>query len=380
MDQAKDPTPPGNKPGLPDWLGLRPLAGWDFGRARPLGAFVGFLLALLALTLAIIFFATLFDFAKVATGLGNPPDNFDMRAAGVLLAFLLGAPFVIWRTQVASRQAEIAAESLFNDKINAASEGLSARRQVTRVTGQGAEERVLSEWQDDLVARNAAIDRLEGLVHERPEAADRVASLLSVYVVELSAEHLPETPPKDAAPGDLGFWAGGLTRKRSDMERAAQALGRLQRIPGVTLQEGRINLRRANLQGFDLRVLDFTKARLEDAHLEGANLWDAHLEGADLRGAHLEGADLGGAHLDEKTSLTDATLRGASVREVDWSMVNISQDQVNSIFGDASVTLPPGITRPAHWPDTELDPLSFEAEYNKWRADPATYTPPKNRS
>jgi len=298
------------------------------------------------------------------------------------------------------------------------------------VTGQGAEERVLSEWQDDLVARNAAIDRLEGLVHERPEAADRVASLLSVYVVELSAEHPPEEPPEDATPGALGTWARGLTPKRSDMQRAAQVLGRLRKIPGVTLQKGRIDLRRANLQGFDLRELDFTKARLNDAHLEGANLWRAHLEGTNLGGAHLEGANLwrahlegtnlGGAHLDgadlgdahlegailwsahlegtnlrsahldgailwsahldEKTSLTDAALRGASVREVDWSMVNISQDQVNSIFGDASVTLPAGITRPAHWPDTELDPLSFEAEYNKWRVAPTTYTPPQDRS
>ena len=34
------------------------------------------------------------------------------------------------------------------------------------------------------------------------------------------------------------------------------------------------------------------KAVLEDAHLEGADLWRAHLERADLEGVHLEGADL----------------------------------------------------------------------------------------
>jgi hypothetical protein len=35
------------------------------------------------------------------------------------------------------------------------------------------------EWEDDVVRRNAAIDRLEGLVRERPEEAERVARLLS---------------------------------------------------------------------------------------------------------------------------------------------------------------------------------------------------------
>jgi len=57
----------------------------------------------------------------------------------------------------------------------------------------------------------------------------------------------------------------------------------------------------------------------------------------------------------------------------------ISANQVKSTFGDASVILPEGMDRPAHWPDWEL-PLSgdhaFDTEWEKWRADPDGYTPP----
>ncbi len=370
------------KPDLISWLGFRRLGEWVFSMARPLGGFLGFVAVFTVLILAVVFFATLGIFTLAITGMIAPPPAYDMRAAGVLLAFLLGAPFVIWRTMVAAKQAETAAEALFNEKINAASAGLSARRQVTRVVGHGSHQRVLTEWEDDLVARNAAIDRLEGLVHENKDAANRVASLLSVYVVELSEEpeNRPETPPESATPDVLRRWVWGLTRKRSDMERAAQVLGRLQWICGVQLEDGRIDLRRANLQGVDLHELDFSKARLSDAHLEGANLERAHLEGAVLWEAHLEGAEFQGAHLDERTSLMDASLRGAAVKDVDWSIAKITQEQINSMFGDASVRLPQGKARPAHWPNRELNSGEFDSALDNWRSDRTSYTPPQNRS
>ncbi len=271
------------RPRLPDWLGLRHPFDWALSRARPLGAFAGFLLGLTALLLVIIFFATLIDFAGAVTGLRTPAENFDMRGAGVLLAFLLGAPFVIWRTFVAARQAETAAEALFNEKLNAASEGLAARRQVTRVIGRGATQKVLNEWEDDLVSRATAIDRLEGLVHERPEAGKRIARLLSVYVVELSREHPPQKAPEGASPDEIRKWASTLRPTRTDMERAAQALGRLRRIPGVDFPGATINLRGTNLQGFDLSGLAFSGARLSGARMEGAGLWEAHLKGQTSR-------------------------------------------------------------------------------------------------
>jgi len=67
------------------------------------------------------------------------------------------------------------------------------------------------------------------------------------------------------------------------------------------------------------------------------------------------------------------------ISDVNLSEVNISDNQVKSAFGDASVTLPEDMDRPAHWPDWELPQFGdsgFYAEWRKWRDDPEGYTPP----
>ena len=74
---------------------------------------------------------------------------------------------------------------------------------------------------------------------------------------------------------------------------------------------------------------------LLEASLAGAYLRGANLKGADLLNADLEEADLGGADLSTSRGLT--------------------QSQIDSAFGDKNTTLPPGITRPAHWLDDDDD-------------------------
>jgi uncharacterized protein YjbI with pentapeptide repeats len=404
---------------------------------------------------------------------------------GALLAALLGAPFLIWgtwlkhkATAIQHRLADLTDASMFNDKINAAVEGLYSRRQVTRVVVKDDTEAVLTEWQDDILKRGAAIDRLEGLARERPSETPRIADMLSIYVRELSREFPAKDSPRrkwqllvepddDSAPLDssgalyaldlhpddvtiegLGRWAAALAPCRTDMEKAAQALGRLRNIPGIVEDDVKIDLRGAMLQSFDLRSLDFREASLEGARMEGANLrgvqfantelrkariegadlryanmeradleqarmegadlgyaqleWSnlsnarmdgadltgARMDGADLTGARMKGADLTGARMDgagltgaRMDDLTEATLRGACARSVNYSSVRISGDKVKSMFGDASVILPGGVGPdspdwPAHWPKWKLVGEDFWTEWRKWQADPAAYIPP----
>jgi uncharacterized protein YjbI with pentapeptide repeats len=184
------------------------------------------------------------------------------------------------------------------------------------------------------------------------------------------AENLPpvvgETAEQLAARCEAHF--GNLDRAFADDWKAAR-------------QHQRDALKRRDLTGTDLRRADLTGARMEGADLraarmEGALLMQARMEGADLFKARMEGAVLIGARMDRSTSLTDATLRGASVRDVDYSSVGLSDDQVNSMFGDGSVTLPPGMDRPPHWPKHELGSSEFQRQWRLWQSDPATYTPP----
>lgn len=142
----------------------------------------------------------------------------------------------------------------------------------------------------------------------------------------------------------------GVTLFRARLEGAHLDLARLQ---GAHLWEAR-------LEGASLRETRLEGARLGETRLERSLLWEARLEGAALRGTRVEGAMLVGARLygatltrarfDNRTSLKDAELQNASWTHVELSMLAISQDQINSTFGDASVILPQGLTRPAHLP------------------------------
>ena len=124
-------------------------------------------------------------------------------------------------------------------------------------------------------------------------------------------------------------------------------------------------LPKAQLQGAILTGAQLQGAYLEGARLQGANLRSAQLQGADFIGAQLQGTVLRRAELDDATSLTRANLRGAAVREVDFTHVPQIADHLDDLFGDATVILPDGVARP------ELFNIEYENEdaySDAWRA------------
>ena len=72
------------------------------------------------------------------------------------------------------------------------------------------------------------------------------------------------------------------------------------------------------------------------ARLSGADLSDTNLEGATLVGAYLGGARLNGA------VFTGANFSGAELADA----VGVTQAQLNTACGDATTTLPAGMTIP----------------------------------
>lgn len=140
-------------------------------------------------------------------------------------------------------------------------------------------------------------------------------------------------------------------------------------------------LKDAQLQGACLIDAQLQGAFLGWAQLQGANLGWAQLQGANLRWAQLQGAVLECAQVDAATQLSAADVSQAALSQVDFTNVNLSPDQINSMFGDGSVTLPRGITPdhadwPPHWPKQKLGWDDFDTEWRKWQANPTTYTPP----
>lgn len=324
----------------------------------------------------------------------------------VALTGVLGAvvalPFTLVRIGLTRQQVNTAKEALLNDKIDVAVSDLYAQRQITVKEGEAYHD----IWEDDIIRRNGAIDRLQGLVTEEKTLSPRVIRLLSLYVRELSrkgakAQKVPEGLEGHA----LRDWARGLRVQRSDMEKAVQTLGRLPVVEDDQGRTTRPDLTGANLQAMDLSGLDFRKVQLRGAQLQGADLAGVQLQGADLFQAELQGADLlwaelqgaklsraelrganllrakfqgayltgvqlqgaylAGGEFDSDTGLHAATLRGAACRFVDFTAVPQIADHLEHLFGDATVKLPPGVTAPARFSqtyDTE------EAFHTAWEA------------
>ena len=193
----------------------------------PLINAVGWAALILALPGALLFvgtLATLFHLAVLFPD-ASSDESMQRRHATLLLSLLaaigalVGLVFGLIRLFAVERQTKaqeeknrLEGEALFNDKMTAATTDLYSRRQ----SGDGA-------WQDDVPRRNSAIDRLEGLVHERPDQAPRVARLLSVYLRELSgADEVPaQTHPYIRAHA-LMYPKGGS--RPLNAEEAAQEL------------------------------------------------------------------------------------------------------------------------------------------------------------
>jgi len=419
------------KPNLLDWLGYR--RSPDFSTARSFGAAVGILLAGLAV---LIIGATLLQFLRAVLSIDSFAAAADKHAAirntGLVVAALLGVPFVIWRSVVAQKQVDVAEQGLITDRLTKAVEGLGAMKTVKRQRrdengnplyskGEDGEPDPAQPLTEDLTEPNievriGALYALERISKDSDRDHVNTMEILCAYIRENAPEKEARTTEQDgitpledlpkeandeerstyleaieARTENLQAWARNLPPPRSDIRVALEVIGR-RAADRIALEQAdgyRPGLRKTNLQGAELERARLEGANLGGAHLEGADLEDADLEGASLRGAHLEGADLEDADLeganlsladlDNHTSFTAATLRGAAVKDVDFTPVTLDQAQIESTFGDDSTKLGQH-ERPSHWPSANLDWPDFHKEWHLYLANPASYVPPQDRA
>lgn len=138
----------------------------------------------------------------------------------------------------------------------------------------------------------------------------------------------------------------GADLDRANLRRASMQDASLTRasLRGAFL--GEADLDRAVLKGGDLSLADLCKSRLRWADLRAANLklaylWDTDLQGADLAGANIQSTPSGWR--EGKT--------GAVVPTDLSRVLNLTQEQLNDMRGDAGVTLPERLRPPPDWPD-----------------------------
>lgn len=104
-----------------------------------------------------------------------------------------------------------------------------------------------------------------------------------------------------------------------------------------------------NFTGSRIRQADFTIAIADRANFTGANLsltnmFGARATGANFTGANLDGAQLVGAHFGS-ARFDGARMEGANLSGAELSEARgLTQAQLNTACGDATTTLPAGMT------------------------------------
>lgn len=108
----------------------------------------------------------------------------------------------------------------------------------------------------------------------------------------------------------------------------------------------RADFTRARLRQADLSLSTFNQARFDGADLVTANLFAARFTGANFAHADLSRATLVGAHFGG-ANFTGARLDGANLSGAEMAEARgLTRSQLATACGDASTTLPAGLTTP----------------------------------
>ncbi|MEO1540327.1 MAG: pentapeptide repeat-containing protein [Pseudomonadota bacterium] len=368
---------------------------------------------------------------RVIQALGSStqaPPSEVIRNNAFLLAGIIGGGFAIWRGFIAERQADTAQQGLFTERFTKAVEQLGSEKTVKQpqlhpvyrsnqqgialrdedgnwipevdAAGTPVMRRVeVEETVPNLEVRLGGIYALERLAKDSPTDHITIMEVLCAYIRENAEGHTPTEDQKIAPPRvDIAAILDVIAR-RSDAQKRIEAdakppyrpdlsrsilshldlRGRLLKgvnlraaeLRGATLVEAQ--LQGAHLVGAQLRAADLAAAQLQGAdlswtQLQGARLFRAQLQGADLSWTQLQGAYLGRAAFDTFSQCSTTIFTAAALQNLDVSMLDLSQDQVNSMFGDrGTVTLPEGIEVPEHW-KTYDDLADFNAAWEVEKA------------
>jgi hypothetical protein len=283
------------------------------------------------------------------------------------LATVVGGTIAAWvalrQVRIALSQAKTAAdrhaaqtkadkERRITESFTKAIEQLGSDKMVVRLGGIYALERISQESSQDYWT---VMESLTAFVRERTRQieAQRTATPREERI-KASASSLGENAGKPEGRDDE-FWEEAVRREKlgdlpaTDIAAVLTVINR--RSKDNRELERAIDLSWAVLRWADLKEAKLKGALLFAAHLEHADLYKAHLERASLLATRLEDADLRGAHLN------GAHFLGAHLEGADLSFAEgLTQEQIDSAYGDAETKLPEGrglvrLVPPAHWTD-----------------------------
>ncbi len=323
-------------------------------RSEPVRTWITIVICALAITFA---FCCLLSAALLVRlgwdALWSPHPAYQEAARNFLLAFAgaFGAPFLVWRSWVAHKQANAATEQarvalenhvtgIFSKSV----ELMGLERESKSLSKDGV---TVTTSVPNTEARLGALYSLARLLEESEKDRRAILETLCAYIRENSRFEIPDD--KDEA---SRFRNGDLpptTARRADVQVALAIVGRRSnRVRERTAAEGwRLDLRNSNLIAYDFSGLNYDKTDFGNSFLNGANLSGASFDncifshtffrGANMaftsfRHSIIDNCDFNNAKL-KCTNFGFATLVSTDLRRADVESFDIKGANLEQAFG-----------------------------------------------
>lgn len=347
-------------------------------------------------------------------------DHEALRNLALVLAGLVGLPFLGWRSWAAHRQAaaahrqsETALQTNITTRINEAVKMLGAEKSVKaterhtiwRRAPDGATARDPDgDPLPELDAEHAPLTEYRTVERTEPNLEVRLGALYALERIAQDSlrDHVPIMETLCAYIRENSENLEELARPRIDILTALTILGRrgpdqraqeAKRVPSYRPDLGGAKFERNDLSGLALQGMLFVRAKME-----GVNLSGSRLEGANFRMAILAGANFSVANL-EKVDFLEAQMSGALLHHVklsgcrfdfanifgaaiksieNFEFIYLDSEGATNIFADGTVKLAieDESARPLHWLVKSLNTKDFLGRWRDWRAKNGLPWPP----
>lgn len=295
------------KKNAPDWFPVNVPYKWQ---SR--------LSSLLLLLFVLMVVGALYRFLGVLFGFDDYENSAEaLRNYALILAALIGVPFLIWRSIVAQKQVDVAEQGQITDRINKAVQGLGAEKVVRRLEETPRYQKSDGEWlrdeEQNLIPATrpdgkAIIDR-ETFELTEPNLEVRIGAIYAlerlaqdslrdhIQIMEILCAYIRENAPvQSLAPTEKLNERPSL---RADIQAALNVIGRRSQaqIDLECKQKFRLDLRRTNLSGGDFVRGNFSAAMFHYCLLEMCWFRDAKLHGTQFSHAIINFSDFFDAEL-----------------------------------------------------------------------------------
>ena len=244
----------------------------------------------------------------------------DKRGYAILLAAIIGEPFVIWRTWVAQRQAGTDEQGLITDRITKAVEQLGAEKTAWK---EG-----LQSSQPNLEVRLGGIFALERIAQDSSRDLFTVVEILCAYIRENASVFDDSYISNNPVPRiDIQSILTVLGRRGNRGRKIELNATNLSNSNMCTIDLSGTYLQYADIDGSNFDRTDFTQSKLNclkfrDTSIQNSNFFETDLSGAHLNWSRLNGSDLSTVIFNTETSVTKTCFDFTAIWNVDFSPVS----------------------------------------------------------